>query len=92
MEGLVELENMFKEDKSSKSNWLNVSVESTNVSKNGNCLSEISESSVVEGLSFTSNDSVGVSGSTVVSREDEGFSDKKGDQSGDCLVEDSSLR
>jgi hypothetical protein len=92
LERLVELHDMFEEDESSQGLRLNISVESTNVSEDRNGFSQISESSVIESLGFTSDDAVGIACTTVVGWENQGFSNQERDKGDKRLLENSSLR
>lgn len=76
LEGLVELHNVFEEDEGRESNWLNFSIEVSDISQKVHCISKISKSSVVEGFSFTSNHVGSVSSSNVCG-EDEWFTDNE---------------
>jgi len=75
LEGLVELLDVFEEDEGSESEWLNIRVEVSNISQNIDGISKISESSVVESLSFTGNNVGSVCSSSNISGEIQGLSD-----------------
>lgn len=67
--------NVFEEDEGSKSDWLNIRVEVSNISQNIDSISKISESSVVERLSFTGNNVGSVCSSSKISGEVQWLSD-----------------
>lgn len=77
LEGLVELQNVFEEDEGRESSWLNISIEVSDVSQKVDCVSKISESSVVEGFSFTGNNVSSVGSTSNVCGEDEWFTDNE---------------
>jgi hypothetical protein len=83
---------MFEENKSSEGKGLNFGVEVSNISQKVDSVSKISKTSVVESLSFTSNNVGSVGSSLEICGEDEGFTNNKRDKSSDGLLENCSLR
>jgi hypothetical protein len=92
LEGLVELENMFEEDEGREGNWLNISIVVANISEHVDGIIEISESSSVEGFSFTSNHVGCVGSSSQIGGENERLSDNERDKMSNSFLENSSLR
>jgi hypothetical protein len=83
---------MFEEDESRESNGLNISIVVANISEHVDSIIKIGESSVVEGLSFTSNHVGCVGSSSQICGENERFSNDEGDKMHNSLLENSSLR
>jgi len=83
---------MFEENKSSEGKRLNFRVEVSNISQKVDSVSKIGKTSVVESLSFTSNNVSSVGSSLEICGKNEGFTNNKRDKSGDGLLENCSLR